>query len=51
MLDLEYSVKAGAIVLADFKRMYGEKEKDFWTRYNTSHPEKRQKYKFVYKLD
>ena len=45
MLDLEYSVKAGAIVLADFKRMYGEKEKDFWTRYNTSHPEKRQKYK------
>jgi soluble lytic murein transglycosylase-like protein len=45
LTDLEYSVKAGAIVLADFKRMYGKKEDDFWTRYNASCPEKRQKYK------
>lgn len=45
LTDLEYSVKAGAIVLADFKRMYGTKEEDFWTRYNTSCPDKRQKYK------
>ena len=45
LTDLEYSVKAGAVVLADFKRMYGKKETDFWTRYNASCPEKRQKYK------
>jgi soluble lytic murein transglycosylase-like protein len=45
LTDLEYSVKAGAIVLADFKKMYGKKEVDFWTRYNASCPEKRQKYK------
>lgn len=45
LTDLEYSVKAGAIVLADFKRMYGESEKDYWTRYNSSKPSKREKYK------
>lgn len=45
LTDLEYSVKAGAIVLADFKRMYGDKEEDFWTRYNASCPDKRKKYK------
>lgn len=43
--DLDYSVEAAVIVLADFKRMYGHKEKDYWTRYNTSNPEKRKKYK------
>lgn len=45
LTDLEYSVNAGAIVLADFKRMYGHKEDDFWTRYNSSKPEKREVYK------
>lgn len=45
LTDLEYSVKAGAIVLADFKRMYGHKEKDYWTRYNSSKPERRAEYK------
>ena len=45
LTDLHYSIKAGAIVLADFKRMYGKKEEDFWTRYNSSRPEKREEYK------
>lgn len=43
--DLEYSVEAAAIVLADFKRMYGHKEHEYWTRYNASTPSKRQIYK------
>jgi len=42
--DVEYSVKAGARVLADFKRSYGHKEKSYWTRYNSSKPDKRIKY-------
>lgn len=44
LTDLWYSVSASAIVLADFKRMYASKEKDFWTRYNSSNPEKRELY-------
>jgi hypothetical protein len=39
--DLEYSVDAGAQVLADFRRMYGKTEVDFWTRYNSSNPYQR----------
>lgn len=34
LTDLEYSVKAGAIVLADLKKMYVSKEKDWYCRYN-----------------
>lgn len=45
LTDLEYSIKAGAIVLANFKKLYGHKEKDFWTRYNASNPLKRKRYK------
>ena len=45
--DIEYSVEASAIVLADFKRMYGKKEVDFWSRYNASTPSKRQTYKML----
>ena len=45
--DLEYSVEAAAIVLADFKRMYGHKEEEYWTRYNSSTPSKREKYKML----
>jgi len=33
LTDLEYSIMAGAKVLADFKK-YGKKDKDWWTRYN-----------------
>jgi len=43
--DLEYSIEAGVLVLADFKRMYGDKEQYWWTRYNASNPEKRKIYK------
>lgn len=45
MSDLNYSVEAAAIVLADFKRMYGKKEIEYWTRYNASDKDKRQVYK------
>jgi soluble lytic murein transglycosylase-like protein len=34
LTDLEYSVKAGAMVLADFKRSFGHRELDYWCRYN-----------------
>lgn len=43
--DLTYSVEAAAIVLADFKRMYGSKDKTYWTRYNASNPQKREVYR------
>lgn len=43
--DLDYSVEAGAIVLADFKRMYGHRELDWYTRYNASSRGKRNIYK------
>jgi soluble lytic murein transglycosylase-like protein len=43
--DLEYSIEAGFKVLSDFKEKYGNKEKDYWTRYNTSHMYKRKIYK------
>ena len=47
LTDLEYSVKAGAIVLSDFKRMYGKKEKTYWSRYNSSNPERRKAYEIL----
>jgi hypothetical protein len=47
LTDLEYSVKAGAIVLADFKRMYGKREKNYWSRYNSSDEERRKEYEFL----
>ena len=45
MLDLEYSVEAGAIVLADFMKRYSKREEDWWTRYNASSRSKRNIYK------
>lgn len=45
LTDLRYSIEAGAIVLSDFKRRYGHREKDYWTRFNSSIPEKREEYK------
>lgn len=44
MTDLEYAVEMSVVVLADFKRMYGKKEPDWFTRYNSSNFEKRKKY-------
>lgn len=43
--DLDYSVEASAKVLADFKRMYGKKDPEYWTRYNAGSIEKRNVYK------
>lgn len=43
--DLEYSVEAGLIVLADFKKRYGHREDDYWSRYNSSNRTKRTMYK------
>lgn len=45
LTNLEYSVEASAIVLADFKRMYGKREKTYWTRYNSGRPVKREVYR------
>lgn len=45
--NLEYSIEAAAIVLADFKRMYGKKDNEYWTRYNASTKEKRTTYKML----
>jgi len=45
LTDLSYSIKAGAMVLSDFKKRYGHKEENYWTRYNSSNPEKREEYK------
>lgn len=45
MSDLSYSIKAGAIVLSDFKRRHYKKEgSSYWSRYNTSKPSLRKKY-------
>lgn len=43
--NLEYSLKAGAIILADLKKRYGKKEKYYWTRYNSFRKINREKYK------
>lgn len=43
--DLRYSIEAGAMILSYFKKHYGHKEKDWWTRYNAGNPIKRQEYK------
>lgn len=43
--DLDYSVAAGAQVLADFQKRYSHKELDWWTRYNASSKAKRSIYK------
>lgn len=43
--DLEYSVEAAAIVLADFHKRYSAREVDWWTRYNARSKIKRQIYK------
>lgn len=44
LTDLKYCIEAGAIVLADFQKMYAHKELTWFTRYNSSKPLKRKKY-------
>ena len=41
--DLTYSIEAGAKVLVDFKKRYGRRELDWWTRFNASSPIKKTK--------
>jgi len=43
--DVDYSVEAAAIVLEHFKNKYSKKESNWWTRYNASNKEAREKYK------
>jgi soluble lytic murein transglycosylase-like protein len=47
MTDVRYCVEAGAKVLQDFRHMYGSKEDDYWTRYNSSNDEKREIYRLA----
>jgi len=47
--DMDYSVEAAAIVLTSFKKRYGKKESDWWTRYNASNRNARTKYKALVK--
>jgi soluble lytic murein transglycosylase-like protein len=50
--DPDYAIHASFIVLSDFKRMYGRKDHEWFTRYNASKPSKRKRYKkkvYVYK--
>jgi hypothetical protein len=42
--DLRYSIEAGAIVMADFYRMYGKKDPLWFTRYHHSKPSLRKQY-------
>lgn len=49
LTDLYYSVDAAGLVLADFKRMYGKKEKNYYSRYNSSNPDTRLKYEQLVK--
>lgn len=42
--DMVYSLEAGAIILADFKRRYGKREKNFWSRYHASNNIRRSEY-------
>ncbi len=44
LTDLKYCIEAGAIVLADFQKMYAHKENTWFTRYNSSNPKKRKIY-------
>jgi soluble lytic murein transglycosylase-like protein len=43
--DLEYSIEAAALVLANFKKAYGTSDKEYWTRYNSGVSSKRHFYK------
>lgn len=43
--DLDYSINAAAIVLADFQKRYSAREIDWWTRYNARSKIKRKIYK------
>lgn len=45
LTDHIYNISCSCEVLASFKKKYGKKEKNWWTRYNASNPEKREIYR------
>jgi len=47
LTDVAYSVEASATVLADFKKRHGKREANFWSRYNSGTPSKRQAYEIL----
>lgn len=49
LTDLNYSIEAGCIVLKDFMKRYGHKEKNWYSRYNSSNPVARKKYEKMIK--
>ena len=44
LTDMEYSVNMGAFILSEFKRRYGKREENYWSRYNTSKQPYRSEY-------
>lgn len=42
--DLDYSIESSAKILHDFKKMYSKKERNYWTRYNSSNKDFRNLY-------
>lgn len=49
LTNLSYSIGAGCIVLKDFMKRYGNKEKNWYSRYNSSNPNARKKYEKLIK--
>lgn len=44
LVDMHYNLDCSAKILADFKKWYGKKEKNWWTRYNSSSKVFRERY-------
>ena len=42
--DVEYAIMKGALILSDFKKWYGKKENNWWSRYNSSNEKARERY-------
>lgn len=49
MSSLSYCLEAGVIVLSDFKDTYGNRDKNYWTRFNSSDPKIRETYRKLVK--
>jgi hypothetical protein len=45
LVNMDYALDCAAIILSDFKKMYGQREIDWYTRYNAGDPIKRIEYK------
>lgn len=44
LVDMRYNLDCSARVLSDFRKWYGKKEKNWWTRYNSSNKVYRRAY-------